>query len=162
MTVCLSFSTVIQSTSANDDVPPMILARKPARIMAVSDGFIVVYDAGRTERWRRTSYGYVSDSGRFTETATGFSGRSERYDRSSLGWRSASGVAQPMIYPKAQGYLYDGARYLPTAGGYYRCDAQAVYAALPVGKTERKIIRMKNSMPSSFRRWSDRTAPPLK
>lgn len=158
----MGFACPVDAVTDADDVPPMILARRPDRIMAISDGYLVTYASGRSERWTRTRDGYMSSAGRFTRTATGYSGLSERYERSSLGWRRVSGGAQPTIHPTARGYLYDGSSYLPTAGGYYRCDARAIYATLPAGRTERKIIRMKNSTPSSFRRWSDRTAPPLK
>lgn len=147
--------------TADDDVPPMILARKPARITPTSDGYIASYDSGHSERWRRTSDGWVSDSARFTATSTGYSGGDERYMRSSIGWRCTTGNVSTMIYSNSLGYSCDDARFTRSTIGYTRSSPAPGNIIVATGSLRRTITRMKTSSPSSFRRWSDRSEPPV-
>lgn len=148
--------------ASSDDIPPMILARQPSRIAPISGGYYVTYDTGKSERWLRTSDGYYADSGRFTRTSNGYFGNGERYQRTSDGWRATTGSQSTRIHATTSGYRSDGSLFFRTSNGYFRSDTSAVAAGLAFEAPSRMIIRMKTSMPSSFRRWSDRTSAPIK
>lgn len=148
--------------AAGDDVPPMIFARKPVRIMPTSDGYYVTYGNGQSERWIRTGSGFYAESGRFTRTRNGYVGNGERYERTSQGWFASTGQGHAPIRATTSGYYHDGVTFYRTSSGYMRTHMPASSVRLVPGPPARKVIRMEHSQPSSFRRWSDRTAPPLR
>ena len=145
---------VAYAGSDTNEVPPFILAGKPRSIEPTLNGYRTVRQDGRTEYWMRTVNGYSSGSRHIMKTIDGYRDDDGSYARrNSGGWVVSNGGTNTTIRESLSGYVVGDTYIYRSVNGYRSSVAPS--NGFGMSKKKTPVKRMKNSTPSSFRRWDE-------
>lgn len=157
--IMMAMAAVIPAAASSDsetnEVPPFILVGKPRSIERTLNGYRTVSQDGRAEHWMRTVNGYSSGSRVITKTMDGYRANDGSVARREFGgWVVSTGGTNVTIRETLTGYVVGDTHFFRGVNGY--SSGVALSNGLWTGTMKKPPVkRLKNSTPSSFRRWDE-------